>query len=145
MNLRDHVRFRSPRFRSLEPMAEQLNPGRYGKELATWTAEQLSRAGLIVSAPQEEDWGWYLTFGAPARKFFLGCGNVDDEEEQWLIFMHERPGFLNWLSGRTDDSEPKIRIVQTLEAALRAEPSVSEMEWFREGPGGEEIDHAPHP
>jgi hypothetical protein len=52
------------------------------------------------------------------------------------------------LFGRAGEtSAPRRHVVQSLEldAALRAEPSVSEIEWFVTDSNGQELDHAPHP
>jgi hypothetical protein len=142
--MRDHVRFRSARFKPTKPEDEQVNPGRYGEELAAWLSEQLSASG--ASEPQAEDWGWFLTFDAPAKALFLGCGNVAGENDHWVIFLRERTGFLAKLIGRSGaESDAKRRVIVALDAALRAEASVSEIEWFSEGPDRQELDHASHP
>ncbi|HUQ84627.1 MAG TPA: hypothetical protein VM076_25970, partial [Gemmatimonadaceae bacterium] len=77
----------------------------------------------------------------------IGCGNVDGSVTEWLIWMDVlRPGVLSRLFGRRG-TEPNAvyGVAAAIHGALAASPNAGEIEWFRVGPRGEEMDHAQTP
>src|SRR5574338_572697 len=144
--MRDHVRFRSTEFSPPDVEPYQVNTERYGYALATWVAKRLEERGMRCDPPVPEDWGWLLGVAAEGQTVLVGCGNVEGSVSEWLIWLEtRRAGMLARLIGRIGAEAPNavFGVTTLLHTALHASPSVGEIEWFRVGPGGEEIDHAP--
>jgi hypothetical protein len=72
---------------------------------------------------------------------------VDGSISEWLIFVDvARPGLLARLRGRgTGSPNAAYGIVAAIHGALQANPQAREIEWFRVGPRGQELDHAATP
>jgi hypothetical protein len=131
---RDLAEFRSGRFAPILPEECQVNPQRYGAELAFWLCSELARQGVVTSYPNFEDWGWFIEYRADSgAEFAVECGNVGGASDHWLLglrrfgrkpFGLDKPPFA--------DAE---RLVTTIRRILDAEASVSDLEWrYSEGP-----------
>jgi hypothetical protein len=143
-NMRTHVRFRSQLFRPLKPEDEQVNPGVYGEELAKWVRENIGSHGVPAQDHFGEDWGWMVVFGRESP-VWIGCGNVEDESDQWLCFCDVHRGFLDRLLGRPPATEALRRTVNALASLLASEPRITDVEWFSTDSRGREYDHGPAP
>src|SRR5438552_3014154 len=73
----DLAEFRSSRFTPVLPEESQVNPRRYGAELAFWLCTRLyEKSRVVTSYPDYEDWGWLLSYSTEAGdEFALHCGN----------------------------------------------------------------------
>jgi hypothetical protein len=118
--------FRSTLF-CLEPgEEEEINPGRYGRHLANWLRDQLSRLGYTEAKVDQEDWGRRIVVFTQPYEVSIGCGNMDDEPEDdydpyasperitWHCFVEGKPPLLNRLFGKSntplvDEVEAKLR------------------------------------
>ena len=140
--MRTHVRFRSPLFRRKKPDEEQVNPGVYGEELASWIHEHIGTFGRPAADHFGEDWGWMVVFGRdyPA---WIGCGNVAGEEEEWHCFCEARVAMMDRLLGRPGPQEARDTTVRALAALLATLDEISDVEWFSVDKRGHEHDHAP--
>lgn len=146
--MRDHVRFRSVEFAPPDVEPGQINAERYGYALASWVGERLEERGFEVDAPIPEDWGWLLGVKNNGQIVRVGCGNVDGSVTEWLVWMDVlRGGVLSRLLGRRGAGEPNAvyGIAAAIHGALAASPNADDIEWFRVGPRGEELDHAATP
>jgi len=144
--MRNHVRFRSEQFAPQHQEPDQVNEERYGYALATWVAARLQERGVTVDAPEPEDWGWMLGAVHGGRGVCFNCGNIDGSISEWLVWIEgRRPGFLSQLLGREAPAGVITDLAGMLDAALRMNPSVGEIEWFRVGARGDEFDHAETP
>lgn len=143
--MRNHVRFRSVEFSPPDQEPGTINSERFGYALASWLSARLSERGVKVEVPVAEDWGWFIDAAHEGKLARLGCGNVEGSITDWLIWIEgERAGLLARLVGRGNPGPP-IAITAMVDRALRSAPSVDEIEWFRVGPRGEELDHASTP
>ena len=146
--MRNHVRFRSTEFTPADTEPGQVNTERYGYALAAWVAARLQERGFEPDLPVPDDWGWLLGVMQDGRVVRIGCGNVEGSVSEWLIFLDiVRPGVLARLTGRTRGSEPNAAygIIAAIHSALQASGHAEDIEWFRVGSRGEELDHAPVP
>ena len=146
--MRDHVRFRSSAFTPPDVEPGQVNIERYGYALATWVAQRLTERGFEVEFPVPEDWGWLLGVAQHGRVIRIGCGNVEGSVSEWVIWLEVvRPGRLARLLGRSRDGTPNAAygIIAAIHGALQSSGHAQEIEWFRVGPRGEELDHAATP
>ena len=146
--MRDHVRFHSIEFTPADTEPGQINTERYGYALATWVSARLEERGFTTDPPVPDDWGWLLGLMHDGRVVRIGCGNVDGSVSEWLIFVDAaRPGVLARILGRARDVAPNAQygIVAAIHGALESNASVADIEWFRLGARGEEIDHGATP
>jgi len=122
------VTFGSERFRPVLPDECQVNPGRYGAELAFWMCGELAKAGVITSYPQFEDWGWFLEYITEAGdEYWLCCGNVDGSDNEWSCFLQcKGKGFFGRKKAPLDNAKPLILALSKL---LDSEPSVTNIKW----------------
>lgn len=126
----DTVTFTSPRFKPLLPDDCQVNPGRYGAELAYWLCTELAQANIIASYPNYEDWGWFLDYRSETgEEFRLCCGNVDGGEEQWMCFLE--PLSKGLFKGKADPASAS-RLRTALGQLLENSPDISDIEWSKE-------------
>lgn len=74
--------FRSPLF-EVEPGEDaETNPLCYGRALANWLAAALREEGVEVESVIPEDWGWCVIVKRTPFLLWVGCGNVQEHEEQ---------------------------------------------------------------
>lgn len=146
-DMRDHVRFHSTEFSPPDVEPYPVNTERYGYALATWVAKRLEERGMSVDPPVPEDWGWLLGVVNDGQTVMVGCGNVEGSVSEWLIWLEaRRAGVLARILGRSAGQPNALfGITALLHGALQASPTVAEIEWFRVGPRGEEVDHAATP
>lgn len=125
------VTFRSDRFRPILPDDSQVNPGRYGAELAFWLCTELARHGVVTSYPNYEDWGWFIEYITPNEdEFWLCCGNVDGSDDQWHCYLQTKSkGLFGGGKPRVEAAEPMLSV---LDKVLAEEPSVQGIEWAAE-------------
>lgn len=147
--MRNHVRFRSTEFTPADAEPGQVNTERYGYALATWVAARLQERGFTPDPPIPDDWGWLLGVLQDGRVVRIGCGNVEGSVSEWLIFLDVvvRPGLLARLLGKARTSAPNAAygIIAAIHGALQSSGHAEDIEWFRVGARGEEIDHATTP
>lgn len=129
VTIRELAEFRSTRFAPILSEKAQVNPGRYGAELAFWLCTQLAvKYRVETSYPVAEDWGWLLSHLTPAGDTFsIQCGNVDDTNDRWLLSIgaHSRKLFGR---GKADftGAGPLIEAVKQL---LESEESIEDLQW----------------
>lgn len=122
------VTFRSSKFGRL-PNEEQINEGIWGQALATYVAAALSRAGIGTEEPNCEDWGWYLPVVHRPFGVSIGCGHQMGDDDEYLVFVRpESDRVFRWF--RFHDTRPiRQKVTDAIDAALRADPEVREIEW----------------
>jgi hypothetical protein len=127
--IQDLAEFRSSRFAPVLPEECQVNPGRYGAELAFWLCTRLYEAHRIATSyPDYEDWGWLLSYSTEAGdEFALHCGNTDGSNDHWLISIRR----YGWkLFGRDKPSfEDASDLIGALRRVLEGEERVKELKW----------------
>jgi hypothetical protein len=71
--------FKSSNF-AIEPGEdEDINPHRYGRQLAVWLKARLEESAYSVEPIINEDWGRCLMCARDPFMLWVGCGNVDIE------------------------------------------------------------------
>jgi hypothetical protein len=144
--MRDHVRFHSTEFTPPDTEPGQVNTERYGYTLATWVAARLGERGFTTDLPVPEDWGWLLGIVQDGQAIRVACGNVEGSVSEWLIALDvARPGLFARLAGRGGSPNASYGIIAAIHSALVSSGHAEDIEWFRVGPRGEELDHAATP
>lgn len=141
------VRFRSAAFKPQRPEEDQVNPGVYGEELASWLAERIMEAEGLKSRVDFEDFAWLVELPLGDGTAWLLCANEYGSDEIWMIDIREAPRLLGWLRRSKLPLAAVFDLSKKLQAILVAEPSISEIEWFRTGKRGqeEEVSEEPRP
>lgn len=122
------VTFKSDRFRPILPEDAQVNPGRYGAELAFWLSKSLMAGGIATSYPNHEDWGWFIEYITnDGDEFWLCCGNVEGSDNEWHCFLDpKRRGLFGTSRPAVEAARP---LLEALKLVLDVEPSITNVEW----------------
>ena len=103
--------------------AETVNPGLGGRKLCAYLAEALAGRGVEVNQPAAEDWGWRLELRFEGRRFWMGCGAVTDEPNNFVVFLKTRRGLRGLLAGSVWRGSFE-RLAGLVEDALREHPEI---------------------
>jgi hypothetical protein len=124
----DLAEFKSAKFSPVLPEDSQVNPGRYGAELAFWLCIELCNRGVVTSYPDYEDWGWLLSYSnEDGDEFAVLCGNIEGSNEEWLIAIK---AYARKLFGRQKPPfERAAVLIEALRAVLESEQSIAAMDW----------------
>lgn len=126
----DLARFRSIQFAPVLPEESQVNPGRYGAELAFWLCTGLYQEHQIATSyPDHEDRGWLLSYTTEqGSEFAVHCGNIDGDNDLGLISLRRYGQGIFWRE------KPSFgcarRLVAALRSLLEAEKGIRELEWL---------------
>ncbi len=128
--MKTHVEFRSKSFAAYPGEEDEVNPGRWGKRLAEFLRDGLNTRGFDVLEPFAEDWGWMVEIRNDAFKLWIGCGNIDAEEDCYLCFIEPSTPFVRKLLFKKFSTEADVVKLQTaLDSVLSSEPSLTEIRW----------------
>jgi hypothetical protein len=122
------VEFESSLFSPFLPDDCQVNPGRYGAELAFWLSKKLAEAQIFTSYPNFEDWGWFIEYiNESGEEFWLCCANVDGSNTKWMC-RFEAKG--KGVFGRKKPLIEKARqLVDAVKSILHSEPEIKNVNW----------------
>ena len=130
--MRSHVEFDSTDFPAYPNEEDEINPGRFGKRLAEFLAQQLPQQGFVVRGIGAEDWGWQIEIENSAFPLWVGCGNYEERENAFLCFIEpSKPVYRKWFK-TIQTSETVERLASALEKILQASGKVSRLKWWAE-------------
>ena len=125
-----HVEFRSDLFPPYPGEEDEINPGRWGKKLAEFIYDGLKSRGFDVIEPGAEDWGWMVEVRNDAFPLWIGCGNIDGEDDKYLCFIEPSTPFVRKLLFKKIPTIDEVaRVHATLDSILSSEPSITEIRW----------------
>jgi len=137
--MKTEVHFKSAAFNSTEPRDYFINPSCFGDDVCWWLIKELRARGIETSeAPDQEDFGWFVTFkvdgaehnfviGFQLGGYFVLEGQSLGREGQWLGWL-ERTGVVRGLLGRRQ-RDVQAAAVEAVNAALLSVPDVRDLEW----------------
>jgi len=107
---------------------KEINPGRYGRQLAIWLKAQLEQRGYSVEPVIAEDWGRCLMLSRDPFMLWVGCGNVDDSAEDdpsssmitWHCFPSAEVPLFKRIFGKQDTSAALSKLDADLRFILSA-------------------------
>ena len=134
--MRTHFEFRSSAFPAQPGEEEQINPGRWGKSLADFLRAELTARGLGGGEPYAEDWGWAVPIENPEYPLWVGCGNLDEEQDGFLCFIEPSKPTLRKLFRKIDVQDRVEVVAAALETALLARPDVKGLRWWSDQDSG---------
>ena len=130
--MRAQFQFVSADFPPYPGEEQQINPGRYGRRLAEFLAQQLPAQGFPVRTVGVEDWGVMVELENPDYPLWIGCGNYEEHENGFLCFIEpSTPHVRKWF--RKFANAPTVeRLAAAIEAILLASGKVSNLRWWTE-------------
>ena len=128
--MKTHVEFRSTLFPPYPNEEDEINPGRWGKRLAEFIHAGLMDRGFAVIEPGAEDWGWMVEIRNDAFPLFIGCGNIDGEDDEYLCFIEPSTPFVRRFLFKKISTEAEVtRLQAALDSILSSEPMIKEIRW----------------
>lgn len=116
---------------------EQTNPHCYGKQLANWLKNKFNKLGYEAEVIPE-DWGWCVMCTRKPYMLWVGCGNIDAEEESneapcsaeiiWHCFVVAEVPFMKKLFGKVDTNTGVVKLTTELHDILESEPEIKLVE-----------------
>jgi len=101
--IRTVVTFESTAFDMAEPKDHFINPCCFGDDVARWLIGELRKQGFEADEkPGQEDFGWYLNFGARGigHTFVIGHRpNGESEAGTWIGWLERSRGLIGSLFG----------------------------------------------
>ena len=125
----DQVWFTSSFFRVEPGEDDEVNPGKYGKALAEWVADQLRKRGVAVGEVFPEDWGWCVMVSGQSFSLWVGCGNEDGSKTRWLLFPAAERGISQRLFKTVDTAPALSELKNHIAEIVRTIPDVRDVEW----------------
>jgi hypothetical protein len=120
--------FDSSLFQPYLPDDCQVNPGRYGAELAFWLSKKLAETQIFTSYPNFEDWGWFIEYINDNREeFWLCCSNVDDSNTKWMCRLEAKAQGI--FGTKKPPSEHARPLIDAVTAILQNEPEIKNLSW----------------
>jgi hypothetical protein len=123
------VEFRSRAFPPQLGEDQEVNPGRYGKGSAQFLAGRLRERGVTITDVRPEDWGSRVPVANDDFPLWIGCGNLDGEDDGFLCFVEPSQPSLGGLFNRKDTRPAADRLATELYAILSASPDVEQLTW----------------
>ncbi|HEY4038765.1 MAG TPA: hypothetical protein VGM15_08085 [Burkholderiaceae bacterium] len=134
--MRTHLEFRSDDFPPQPGEQDEVNPGRWGKLLASYLRTELSARGLGGASPIAEDWGFCIPIENSEFPLWVGCGNYEQYPNGFLCFIEPRKPFVRKLLRKIDTTTRVEEVATALESALRAHGGVRDLRWWTEEEAG---------
>lgn len=129
MNSGPQVTFTTDFFKPIVGEEEETNPGRYGKALAQWLAEQLKERGVSVEGVIPEDFGWVVMVSRKPFLLWLGCGNTDGSTTEWSVFPVAEMSALQRIFKRADTAAEIEKLKAHLSVLVPSIPGVTNVVW----------------
>lgn len=124
------VDFTSDLFKPFLSEEAQVNPQRFGAELAWWLSQELAKRGVETSYPNYEDWGWFIEYIVDDNEYWLCCSNVECENNRWRIYLDRKA---KSLFGRNKAPvEIAAPLLEALSAVLSESAEIQDIQWSPE-------------
>ncbi|MBK7954839.1 MAG: hypothetical protein IPK02_13300 [Candidatus Accumulibacter sp.] len=115
------------------PGEEQaINPGRYGRRLAEFLAQQLPAHGFPVRTVGVEDWGVMVELENPDYPLWIGCGNYEEHENGFLCFIEPATPYVRKWFRKFPNAPTLERLAAAIDSILLASGTVSSLRWWTE-------------
>ena len=134
--MRTNVEFRSDKFPTYGSDDEGPNheSGVYGKRLAEYLKENLTRKGFAITWCDAEDWGWRIDVSHEGNYgLWIGCGHYQEYENGFLCFVEpSKPIIRKWFK-KIDVRESVEKIADALDEILNEDKDIQSIRWWDEG------------
>jgi hypothetical protein len=127
------ISFRTARFDVSKETPNPVNPIA-GEGVLTWLREELSKAGYQSTAPDTEDWGWYIEVDADGASYLVGASadaEGPDADRDWVVQVHRNRSLTDRLLGRSRMTA-EDRLFALIERIVRSDASIQQVTVERE-------------
>jgi hypothetical protein len=121
--------FKSTAFPAYPGEEEEINPGRFGKRLAEFLQTALPSYGFEVTNIGNEDWGWMVELKNEAFPLWIGCGNVDGTDDEFLCFVEPSRPEIRRMFKKIRTVEIMDKLGAAIEEALTKSGKVTDFRW----------------
>lgn len=127
--MEDSFIFKSTELKVITGEDEETNPNRYGKAVAIWVSNHFNSIGFNTSITPE-DWGWRVDCLSKPYLVWIGCGNMDEEDEAgnfkvpninnltWQCFVSADKPFFKSMFKKLNATEQINQVTQELKTLL---------------------------
>ena len=130
--MKSHLEFISSAFPALPDESATVNPGRYGKRLAEYLANELPQRGFFVAVISAEDWGWLINLDNQNFPLWIGCCSYAEYENGFLCFIQPSRPFVRRLLKKIPTTETVERLSAMMQKILEQSGKVERMRWWLE-------------
>ena len=138
--MKTRVEFKSSAFPKYENEDEEIvNTNRWGKRLAEFVRDHLPQYGVETENVLCEDWGWLVYTKSDEFPVWIGCGPMDDFEEEgthesgtqteFCMFVEAEPGFFKKLFKKVDTKPAVSKVVAAIRRMIEDRPEFESVEW----------------
>ena len=97
-----------------------------GEGVLNWIRGKLEGTAYKATAPQTEDWGWYIGVEGNGANYLVGASGEAEQPIEWMVQIHKQRTLKEKLTGKNKMS-PDDPLVALLEHFVRNEPSFKEL------------------
>jgi hypothetical protein len=122
------ITFQSSMFDVTKETPNPINPIA-GQSLLRWLCESLKHRNYEATAPEPEDWGWYVIVQGPGSKYLVGASAEPEEGRagiEWTIQIHKQRSFKDKIT-RTNKLTVDDSLSTLIETIIRAETGIQEV------------------
>ena len=106
-----------------------INPGLWGKRLAEYLVEKLSKRGIKTRDIVAEDWGYYIPVENEDFKLAICCGHQNGDDDQFLCFTDPQSPVIKKFFKKIDGRAQLARVTDALQQTLSSDPDIREIVW----------------
>jgi len=119
--------FKSSAFNTSVEREYFINPGCFGDDVARWLISELRAKGYATGEqPDQEDFGWYMTFEVGAAKHDVVIAyrpGSEDGEGEWLFWIERHAGLVGSIMGKRKNVESEA--IEAIQQTLTSSPIIS--------------------
>jgi hypothetical protein len=127
--MKTHVTFRSSKFPPYEGEQEEINDGIWGRRLAEYLSQELTRRGVAVGKVVAEDWGCYIPVEDEAGWLGFCCGHQHGDDDEFQCFTDPSTPIVRKWFRKVDRTASLERLIGAVRAILEDDPDIREIEW----------------
>ena len=111
-----------------DPEKETPNPVNPipGESVLLWLREQLAGTPYTTTAPDAEDWGWYIDVSGNDGSYMVGAsGDLNETTDlvDWIFQVHKHRTFLQKVTGE-NKFEHNDELVSLITDVIRRDPTM---------------------
>jgi hypothetical protein len=118
------ISFSTSKFDISKETPNPINPI-FGEEVLNWVRGKLAGTPYKATAPETEDWGWYIYVEGNGSTYMVGASGQPERtapDMDWIIQVHKNRTFKDKLTGKNKMTSDDP-LVALLESFVRSEPA----------------------
>lgn len=115
-------------FPAHENESAEINPGRFGKRLAEFIKDNLTKTEIIVADIYPTDYSYELRLDGYKFKIYVLIGNIDGENDQFLISIEPKKAFVRKLFKKISTEDSINKVYNAIRASISNNPEIEIIE-----------------